>query len=139
MSAPSSLVVALLAIASSGASCGTSPSSPRSVPLAQEFTLSPGETARVEGADLTVTFESVSADSRCPQGVNCVWEGEAVVLVSLRVDDQPAARRELRTPADSEAEAGAYRVRLVGLAPLPRAGASPAPGEYRATFLVNRT
>jgi len=136
MSAPSSLV-ALLAFASSGASCGTSPSSPRSVPLAQEFTLAPGQTARVEGAD--VTFESVSADSRCPQGVNCVWEGDAVVLVSVRVDGQPAARRELHTARDSEAEAGSYRVRLVGLAPLPRAGASPAPGDYRATFLVNRT
>ena len=138
MSTPSALV-ALLAFASSGASCGTSPSSPRSVPVAHEFTLAPGQTARIEGADLAVTFESVSADSRCPQGVTCVWEGDAVVLVSVRVDGQPAARRELHTARGSEAEAGSYRVRLVGLAPLPRAGASPAPGEYRATFLVNRT
>jgi hypothetical protein len=133
MSTPFSLVAALLV-----ASCGTTPSSPRSVPLAEEFTLEPGQTAHVEGADLSVTFESVSSDSRCPEGVNCVWEGDAVVVVSVRLGSDPASRRELHTARDSEADAGSHRVRLVRLAPLPRANASPAPGDYRATLLVTR-
>ena len=133
MSTTSFLVLLLLA-----ASCGTSPSSPRSVPLAEEFTLTPGQTAQVEGADLFVTFDSVSSDSRCPEGVNCIWEGDATVVVSIRMGDQPASQRELHTPRNSETDAGSYRLRLVRLVPLPRADASPAPGDYRATLLVNR-
>lgn len=120
------------------ASCGTSPAAARPVSLGEPFTLAPGETAQVEGAGLTVTFESVSADSRCPMDVTCVWEGDAVVLVSAR--PATAVPRELHTSGrfTTEAEVGEYRVRLVALTPVPRQGASPAPGEYRATVVVTR-
>lgn len=120
------------------ASCGTSPAAPRSVRLGEPFTLAPGQTAQVEGTGLSVTFEGVSADSRCPVDVTCVWEGDAVVDVSARPDADP--RRELHTSGRyaSEAEVGEYRMRLVELAPVPRAGASPAPGDYRATLVVTR-
>jgi hypothetical protein len=120
------------------ASCGTSPAAPRPARPAEPFTLAPGETVPVEGAGLTVTFESVSADSRCPVDVTCVWEGDAVVLVSAR--PATAAPRELHTSGRfaTEAEVGEYRVRLVELTPMPRQGASPAPGDYRATFVVTR-
>jgi hypothetical protein len=120
------------------ASCGTSPSAPRSAKLAEPFTLAPGETAQVEGAGLAVTFESVSADSRCPVDVTCVWEGDAVALVSAR--PATATPRELHTSGRfaTEAEAGEFRVRLVSLAPPLRQGVTPAPGEYRATLVVTR-
>jgi hypothetical protein len=120
------------------ASCGTSPAAPRSVRLAEPFTLAPGETAQVEGAGLAVTFESVRADSRCPIDVTCVWEGDAVVLVSAR--PATSTPRELHTSGRfaTEAEAGEYRVRLVTLAPAPRQGASPAPGDYRVTLVITR-
>jgi hypothetical protein len=130
----SSSFVALLLLAS----CGTSPAAPRPVRLAEPFTLVPGETAQVEGTGVAVTFESVSADSRCPMDVTCIWEGDAVVLVSAR--PATAAPRELHTSGRfaTEAEVGEYRVRLVELAPTPRQGASPGPGDYRATLVVTR-
>jgi hypothetical protein len=126
--------VALLLLAS----CGTSPATTRAVSLGEPFTLAPGQTAQVQGTGLAVTFESVSADSRCPVDVTCVWEGDAVVLVSARPGS--AAPRELHTSGRnaSEAEVGEYRVRLVELTPVPRQGASPAPGDYRATLVVTR-
>ena len=122
------------------ASCATSPSAPRAVSLAERFTLAPGQTAQIDGAALRVTFESVSADSRCPVDVTCVWEGDAVVIVSVQATGSARVQRELHTSGryPTEAEAGDYRVRLVEVAPVPRAGASPAPGDYRVTLLVSR-
>jgi len=122
------------------ASCSTSPTTPRAVSLGDRFTLAPGQTAQVEGTGLRLTFESVTADSRCPVDVTCVWEGDAVVVVSLRPAPAGAAQHDLHTAGryPSEAQEGDYRVRLVDLAPAPREGRSPGPGDYRATFVVTR-
>jgi hypothetical protein len=131
---PSLAALALLA------SCSTSPSAPRAVSLTERFTLAPGQTAEVEGTGLRVTFESVSADSRCPVDVTCVWEGDAVVVVSVQVTGSARVQHELHTSGryPTEVDAGDYRLRLVDLAPVPREGASPTPGAYRVTLLVRR-
>lgn len=39
------------------------------------------ETCKVEKSDVTFTFVDVVSDSRCPNGVDCIQAGEAVVLV----------------------------------------------------------
>lgn len=44
-----------------------------------------GDTAVVDG--LTITFEEVAEDSRCPQNVICVWPGMA--LVDLVIEGEP--------------------------------------------------
>ena len=122
------------------ASCSTSPSAPRAVSLDDSFTLAPGQTAQVGNTSLRVTFESVSADSRCPVDVTCVWEGDAAVIVSLPLTGGARIQHELHTSGryPTEVDAGDYRVRLADVAPVPRSGASPAPGDYRATLLVSR-
>ena len=122
------------------ASCSTSPSAPRAVSLAERFTLTPGQTVEVEGTGLRVTFESVSADSRCPVDVTCVWEGDAVVIVSVQATGSARVQHELHTSGryPTQADAAEYRVGLVEVAPAARSGASPAPGDYRVTLLVSR-
>jgi len=40
-----------------------------------------GKTINVE--DLEFKFVAVESDSRCPKGVQCVWAGEAVVLIDV--------------------------------------------------------
>ena len=47
------------------------------VSLGQPFELRVGRSATVAGEGLTVSFEAVSSDSRCPTGVQCVWAPEA--------------------------------------------------------------
>ena len=128
-------LVAILLIAS----CGTSPSAPPPVNVASPFTLAPGQTVLVEGTPLRVTFDRVGSDSRCPADVTCVWEGDAVVLVSVRTTDPAPASHELHTAGryPGEVEAGAYLLRLVGLAPVPRQDKPTGPADYRATLVVN--
>lgn len=40
-----------------------------------------GENKFLEDSKMNFTFLSVTEDSRCPEGVNCVWAGAAVVEV----------------------------------------------------------
>lgn len=60
-------------------------SSPTAVRLGDTATLAPGQTARLEGYGIEVTFLAVPEDSRCSPNelILCLWEGDA--LVALRV------------------------------------------------------
>ncbi len=49
------------------------------------FSLAVGETASVEGTDLSLTFDAVTRDSRCPKDVSCIVAGEAVVVFVARL------------------------------------------------------
>src|SRR5688500_18294200 len=75
-----SLLASVYAGCNGGAAPVSIPGGP-SVALGQEFTLGPGESVSLADGVLSVRFERVTEDSRCPRGVNCVWEGDAVVAI----------------------------------------------------------
>ena len=123
------------------ASGGTTPPAAPSPALEEEFVLSPGETATVSGTNVRVTFERVSEDSRCPTDVNCIWEGDAVVVLKVKAEDQEATR-EVHTQGGAsrsrQARAGNYLVTLVRLDPAPRSTGAIEPSAYRATLKVGQ-
>lgn len=132
-----SLPLFLAACASGG---GNAPTSPTPA-LNEEFTLAPGQTAAVSGTNVRLTFERVSEDSRCPTDVICFWEGDAVVVLKVKVEAEEATR-EVHTqggePRSRKAPAGDYVVTLIRLAPAPRSTAAIEASAYRATLLVAR-
>ncbi len=78
-------------------------------------------------------------DSRCPQGVQCVWEGQAVATVEVSGDDLAAQTVELVLRAGVEPRAVAaagYELRLLRVEPYPRAGVTPERREYVATISI---
>ncbi len=107
-------------------------------PSADPFTLAPGESRDVEGAGFTLTFEAVPEDSRCPTGVTCIWEGDAVVRISIAASGAEPATYTLHTNAGFAREAvhASIRVRLVALSPHPTADGPVSPPDYRATFAI---
>lgn len=111
-----------------------------SVSLDTPFELRAGQTAVVSGEALSVTFESVPEDSRCPTGVQCVWAGNAVVRVVLSQGGK-AAGVELNTNLEPKTATYLnYTIELVSLAPYPSAKGGPiAQSQYRATFIVRKT
>ncbi|WP_157105955.1 hypothetical protein [Nocardia sienata] len=124
----------LAATAGCGASAEPPPVSPR---LGTEFTLAPGETARLDDDRLTVSFDQVSADGRCPVGTTCVWEGDATVITEVTAGAQ-RSRHELHTNQrfSTEVTVGRYRIALVALRPSPPASGPVSGGEYRVDLLV---
>lgn len=47
------------------------------------ITLKIGESVEVNGESLTIDFDNIVDDSRCPNGVDCIWEGQAEVNLLL--------------------------------------------------------
>lgn len=108
--------------------------------LARDFTLGPGQAASIEGTGIAILFRSVSADSRCPVDVQCIWAGDAAVVLTIS-SGSPREERDttLHTTLDPKAVLlGSYEVRLMGVAPAPRSGSPIAPASYRVTLRVTR-
>jgi hypothetical protein len=51
------------------------------VSTGKEFTLAPGQAAALQGENLSLKFEGVTGDSRCPRDVQCIWAGEVTSQV----------------------------------------------------------
>src|SRR5206468_687048 len=80
----------LLGAAIASVGCLASPSA-TTVPLGREFTLAVGQSLLVGDTGLRVTLARVSNDSRCPTGVQCVWEGDATAAVEVAGASAPRA------------------------------------------------
>lgn len=124
-------------LAATAAACDESPTGP-TVSVDARFTLAPGETASVQGHGISLRFEGVTGDSRCPAGVLCITGGDAVVKV-VASGDSGTLSLDLRTGDSPRASVtyGNVKVTLLELTPYPFSS-QPAikPGDYRATLIV---
>jgi heat shock protein HslJ len=112
------------------------------VPLDQEFKLGYQTMAEITGTvpGLFVTVQSVTNDSRCPVGVQCVWEGDATVTVTL-IQDGSLFSGELHTNVSVGPRTqtlGDYDVELIDLLPYPVANQIINPSEYVTVLRVTK-
>ena len=128
--------VAVLLASLALAGCGTAPAQrAQCVEAGAEVTLAPGEAVSLGSSDLTVRFLAVSADSRCPRDVQCIWAGE--VKVQLEIEDG-RARSKVEVIGGSNAVSGDWRVTLVRVDPQTSRTSKIAPAGYRATIKVEK-
>lgn len=72
----------------------------------------------------SIKFKEVVSDSRCPNGVTCIWAGEAVVLVELFQDGKFQKEKVLKVgggqvPLELLAEGVSYNLNGLILLPYP--------------------
>jgi hypothetical protein len=104
----------------------------------KEFKLRFGGDAAV-GDGLKVKFSALVEDSRCPKGVDCIWEGNAKIKVELSGAGKESATFELNTNVEPKSASGAgYEISLLKLDPYPNADARPKEKDYVATLSVRR-
>ena len=106
----------------------------------QEIRLKLGETAAVGNASLQILFTAVTHDSRCPAVAQCIWEGEAEVIVQLeKKSEKPvAAKMGIRPGRQSEPIAfGGYWIRLTALHPDPTLGSETNSAVNTVTIVVS--
>lgn len=128
-----SFVLLLFAFLAAGCGGGSSvvPTPTKSVALNEEFTLSADQTARVAGEELSVTFQAVTQDSRCPINAMCVSAGNAAVQINVAKTGQANALLSLGDDSlIRQAVYAPYAVEFVDLTPLPQAGRVTPLGEY---------
>jgi hypothetical protein len=107
-------------------------------PVNQRFTLAPGESAHVSGAGVSVRFDGVTGDSRCPGDALCILGGDAAVLVAV-LDGSSVSAYELHTGSLEPVRHGELTLSLEELQPYPFSSL-PAirPADYRATLRATR-
>ncbi len=108
------------------------------VELGEQFTLSPGESSKIVKEDLTITFEKVTGDSRCPNNAVCVWAGEAVISITFEKDNvtYPLELKEPGT-ADKAVEVFMDYTLNFHLEPYPEAGVEVSP-DYSLIMSVTK-
>lgn len=107
--------------------------------LGQALTLKLGESGKLSADDLTVTFQAVPSDSRCPQGVQCVTAGEADVVLAVTL----AGKRQdvtVKVGTDqAKATVEPYAIRILKLDPYPVANQTIQDAEREIELRVDRT
>ncbi len=114
----------------------------RTARLGESFSLPVSESARVEDAEITIAFEEVSSDSRCPKDVNCIQAGEAVILLAVESAAGSKALLEFRVPPGGGGPAStfeAFQVEVLELRPEKESTKSIDPAAYVAIVRVSRT
>lgn len=138
---PLALLLALAGTATACASDGGTRPSPGSE-YGAPFVVGVGDTLAIGGDGLTLRFEGVSNDSRCPTDVTCIWEGEALVALRAQAPSQDARTLELRVLGGGGSEAAEYAGRFVvqvtKLEPAPVSTSQIPAGAYKATLVVTR-
>ncbi len=107
------------------------------VSLNQEFELAAGSAATIAGASLSVQFNGVSGDSRCPADVVCIQGGDAIVRVSA-ISGSGSRDYELHTGDMRPVQHNDLTIALVQLQPYPFSSQTIRPNDYRATLRVTR-
>ncbi|MDP2885377.1 MAG: hypothetical protein Q8P51_10200 [Ignavibacteria bacterium] len=103
-----------------------------SAKLNEMFGLKFGQRVVLQGTDLTLTFKDVTEDSRCPEGVVCVWQGNARIL--LGVNQTAMALNTTLEP--KQALYSAYVIQFLSLQPYPKLGQQIKKEEYVAALVV---
>jgi hypothetical protein len=95
-----------------------------------------GEEKKIGG--LLIAFEGVEEDSRCPEGVVCVWQGNARAHFSATDGSGARVEFELNTGVQPFAHRlGGYTIKLERLVPHPRVDREIKIDEYVATLFIS--
>ncbi len=128
------VVCAVVALASCGSSGVTQ------AKLGEPVVLRVGQSAQLRGEGLRIGVSGVPQDSRCPEGVVCIWAG--VATVSAWVEKGTSARQEITLTTapfaghSNRAEALGYDVELASVAP--GKSGTLKQSDYKITLVVTK-
>src|ERR1043165_4522604 len=109
------------------------------VDLGKEFVISNGQEVTIRGEKLRIVFRSVTGDSRCPNGVTCVWAGNAAIKVEVSKKNKSFEGATLNTTLEpKEIVYKGFKIKLVSLNPHPTTGVQIDPKDYSATMIVTQ-
>jgi len=91
----------------------------------REVSLRKGQKTTLRAEKITIKFDSVVEDSRCPEGTNCIWAGNAKIRLMVSKAGKRAKAIELNTAgqmagdASVEAQYENYKIKLISLGSKP--------------------
>lgn len=140
-----SALAALLATAGSGCRAADEQESAggsiHRAALGNAFELNVGESAIIDTTRYRVRFEEIRDDSRCPEGVECAWAGEAEIILSVLTPAQDTVllAANAGTSAAAQPIGDGYFLRVLQLRPPARAQEEIPMDEYVVRMVVSAT
>jgi hypothetical protein len=89
---------------------------------------------------MDIRFVDVTGDSRCPQGVECIWAGQvscAVEITKYDIVNQLTLSDSAGSGASTGQDFQNYQI-LFSVTPSPTAGKTIAGDDYRLTLTVSQ-
>lgn len=109
----------------------------KEIKLNQEFELRLDEQAVFSLEGLIIKFLAVLEDSRCPQGVDCFWEGNGKIRISVEKFDSAINIFELNTNIDPQTiRVEDYQIKLITLLPKPKLDKEIKQDTYKIGLLI---
>lgn len=108
---------------------------PETERLNGEYTFKYGETQEFAKSKLSIAFMEVLEDSRCPTGVDCMWEGLAKIQLGITQGANESEQTELTLrsgqPDLAKTELADYQIELLEVNPYPKKGSKIAKEDYQ--------
>lgn len=89
-----------------------------------------------DNGEISVTFDAVTEDSRCPADVQCVWEGNGAIRLTLTGADETEVVILNSTLDPRQASFGPYTIGFRDLTPYPVSDEPTDRGEYVARIAI---
>lgn len=91
---------------------------------------------------VSLCFDNLVSDSRCPVDVVCFWEGTAVANFTFKKDNvsYPITLSTLKMPPQyiKDTIVAGYKIEFLNLSPYPRQHSTPSAGTIKAEVKVTR-
>ena len=108
-----------------------------------------GCSAEESSSRVRICYDSLTSDSRCPEGAVCFWAGEAEIKVRFYENGNVHPVKMLLLAGNeqhhsigttvSDTVINGYKIKLTDVLPHPKASApAPTPDQYKAIFSVSR-
>jgi hypothetical protein len=102
--------------------------------LGDLFEVKIGTSVVIQNEQLNFRFIDVRNDSRCPEGAECVWAGNAAVIIKI-IDVVDTLNTDL---SPKEITYLSYQIALTKLSPVPKINVPIDTTQYVAQFVVTK-
>lgn len=85
----------------------------------------------------TLKISEVS-DSRCPEGVQCIWQGEVIVKGDLTENNNKSSFEIHSVVSNQTKQPTGYAIQIVDAKPYPKYGTESKPEDLVVTLLIQK-
>jgi len=122
------------------ASAGCLTSKDINAKLGENNSLDIGQSVYITSEGMQIEFVDVTSDSRCPEGVTCIWAGEVTAKVSIRkgnLQDELVLTESGLSNGEAEVIYQGYRL-IYHVEPYPEYEKTIAKNQYQLLLTVNK-
>lgn len=105
--------------------------------IGKEFTFQINKAYTSEDGNFTLKITDIG-DSRCPEGVVCVWQGEVTVKGDWTENNSKSTFELHSVMTDQQKQPEGYTIKLIDARPYPKYGTDSRPEDLLVTLLIQK-